>query len=243
MFSSQFRDLAAARMTWCAVMLLLVIHFVVEQRGGPEAVPSWFWTFGLSREGVEKGSVWQILTHGFLHGDWIHLGLNLLALLAFGSRLERIGGPELLVKIAVVGLSGGGGAHLMLSGSSSQCLVGVSGVVFAAILCLTGVSPESRMWPMPVSGRNFGLGVLVASALLASLNPRLGWGVWSEWGDALNAGTGGLIFSTSHACHLGGAVGGLLCARWLLRPRVSLEQLRADRRRREEAAGLSPGEH
>lgn len=242
MFSSQLRDLMAARTTWCMALVLSIIHSVVEHRGGPDAVASWFWTFGLSQDGVEKGYIWQVVTHGLLHGDWIHLGLNGVALLAIGSRLERIGGSALLIKIVLAGLLGGGAFHLLLSGSSSQCLVGVSGVVFAAILCLTSISPESRMWPVRVSGRNFGLGVLVASALLASLNPRLGWGGWSEWGDALDAWCGGFLFSTSHACHLGGAVGGLLCARWLLRPRVSLEQLQADRRRREEAAGLSAGE-
>ena len=237
MLIHQARDLVAARVTLILAALLFVIHGVVEVCGGPEGISAWYLTFGLSREGLLQGQVWQLFTYGFLHGDWLHLGLNLLALLAVGARLERIGGPEMVLKTVAIGLLGGGVSHVALSGSDSQVLVGVSGAVFAGVLCLCGISPGSRMWPLPISGKNFGYGVLIASAVLASLNPRLRLGGWSDWGRQLDDLGGGVVFSTSHACHLGGALAGLIAAHWLLRPRVSLAQLQADRRRREGPCG------
>jgi membrane associated rhomboid family serine protease len=233
MFPNLGHDLLAARTTLALAGLLFLIHLVVELRGGFETAWGSYEAFGLTRDGVFEGKVWQLLTHGLLHGNWLHLGLNVLALLAVGSRLERIGGPSLMLRMLLAGLLGGGLAQLTLSGPNAWPLVGLSGALFAAILCLTGISPGSRMWPLPISGRNLGLGVLLASALLASLNPQLGWGAWSAWGGQLDSLTQGGLFSTSHACHLGGAVAGILGARWLLRPTVSLEQLRADRLRRE----------
>jgi membrane associated rhomboid family serine protease len=41
------------------------------------------------------------------------------------------------------------------------------------------------------------------------------------------------VFDIGHACHFGGALTGWLLARAILRPRVSLAKLRAQRRRRE----------
>jgi len=237
MLSVQMKDVLAARTTWCLAVLLVGIHLTVVLSGGPDEVSSWYLTLGLSRERLFQGELWQLVTHGLLHGDWLHLGLNVFALLAVGARLEKVGGRTLLFRVVFAGLLGGGLAHVLLSGSETQCLVGISGVVFAAILCLTGISPESRMWPLPLSGRSFGLGVLLTSGILASLNPRLGLGDWSEWGRHLNDLGGGWVFTTSHACHLGGAMAGVLCARWVLRPRVSLARLQADRRRREGRLG------
>jgi membrane associated rhomboid family serine protease len=178
MFSNLGRDLVAARTTLALAMVLLVIHGIVEMRGGFEMAWPWYEMLGLSREGLAGGRLWQLVTHGLLHGNWLHLGLNLMVLLAVGARLERIGGPSLMLRTLLVGLLGGGIAHLLLTGNAPWPLVGISGGVFAAILCLTGISPESRMWPVPISGRNLGLGILLASALLASLNPGLGLGSW-----------------------------------------------------------------
>lgn len=234
------RDLAAARSVLLLVVLLAAIHACVSWRGGVEAVWAWYEALGLSRAGILGGKVWQFVSHAFLHGHEWHLGLNLIALLLVGARLERIGGPGMFARVIGLGVVFGGVAHLLLAGSSPWPLVGISGGIFAGIVFLTGISPESRMWPLPISGKNFGWGVLAASALLASLHPGLALGPWTAWGAQLDAMTGGGLQGTSHACHLGGALAGLAAARWLLRPRVTLEKLQKDRLRREGPAPSGP---
>lgn len=37
---------------------------------------------------VEKKEWWRILTHGFVHGDYVHLMINMLVLYSFGSYVE-----------------------------------------------------------------------------------------------------------------------------------------------------------
>jgi membrane associated rhomboid family serine protease len=129
----------------------------------------------------------------------------------------------------------GGLFHLMLCGKgTADPLVGISGGVAALLLWLTGVSPGSRMWPLAVSGRNLGIGVLLASGILALMNPKLGIPYLSHWGAMLGRFADEQV---SHACHFGGAIVGWAAARWALRPRVTLAKLQKERARREAADG------
>ena len=49
--------------------------------------------FGLNWPLLRQGFVWQLVTYLFLHNSWVHLGLNMLVVLLFGSGLEcEIGG-------------------------------------------------------------------------------------------------------------------------------------------------------
>jgi membrane associated rhomboid family serine protease len=44
---------------------------------------------------------------------------------------------------------------------------------------------------------------------------------------------GSWIFEIGHACHLGGGLAGWLMGLWILRPRITLEELQKERARRE----------
>lgn len=228
-------DVAAARGTLALVGVLLAIQIFLAAFGGYERVPRLYVDLGLSRDGQIHGRVWQWITHGLIHGNWLHLVLNAAALLAVGPRLERIGGLRLWTRLVLGGLLAGGAMHLLASGANDRPLVGASGCVMAALLWLTSVSPGSRMWPIPVSGKSLGMGMLLASAGLMLINPELGLPVFSDWGRGLVSVLGESLFDVSHACHFGGALAGWMGARWTLRAPVTLEKLRRDRRRREKA--------
>lgn len=205
--------------------------------GGPERQPAWSWYewLGLSREGILSGKIWQLFTYGLLHGSWWHACLNTLFLLLVGSRIEHVAGPVILMKTTVFGILGGGLGHLTLApgSSGSPLLVGLSGGCLAVLILLTTLSPQSRMTPIPVSGRSLGLGILAAELTFALMNPDLKMPGFSGMGNwMVSHGMGGW-FGVSHACHFGGGIAGLLFGRWLLRPRVSLASLRRDRERRE----------
>lgn len=226
-------DLWRARMAWGLVLLLLVIHAWVEWQGGYQEVAVLYERGGLSRESVLAEYGAPLFTYSFLHASWFHLACNALLVLFLGARVESILGHQRLGVLLFLGAVFGGLFHLLLSGASTALLVGASGATMALLLMITTLSPESRMFPIPLAAGNVGLGVMIASFVLMLVNPDssipllAGWGrTWADW-------WGEDLFRIGHACHFGGALAGWLMARWILRRPVSLEKLQAERERRE----------
>jgi membrane associated rhomboid family serine protease len=235
--TGSFRQVFRSPACWGLVVLIGIIHCGVEWMGGPNQMPmsAWYLQFGLSREGFLEGGVWSLLTYGLLHGSWGHVAMNALFVLLVGSRIEHVSGAAVMGKTVLLGVLGGGVSHLLLApgNGSAHILVGLSGGCLALLLLLTTLSPESRMLPLPVSGRSLGLGLILASLLLTLANLALAIREFSDWGKFLVGHGFGNLFKMGHACHLGGALAGWLYGRWLLRPRITLKRLRAERLRRE----------
>jgi membrane associated rhomboid family serine protease len=227
------RQLVRSPGAWSLVALVLAIQALVTLAGGHELQPArgWFDTFGLSRGGFLSGKLWQIGSYGLLHGGWWHVGLNAGFILLIGSRIEHMAGRGAMLKTVLGGVVCGGVAHLLLGGGG--LLVGISGGCMALLLFLTTLSPESRMAPLPVSGRSLGLGILIAAGILALMDPAAGIPGFQDAGRWVVARGWGVWFQMGHACHLGGSLAGWVAGRWLLRPRVTLESLRRNRLRRE----------
>jgi len=219
-----------ASLACCA--LVLGIHLLAVWAGQTAPPGPWYETFGLSRAGFLSGKWWQLVSYGLLHGSWWHAGLNVLFVLAIGPRIEAILGSLGMVRTMLAGVLAGGLCHLLLG---SGLLVGLSGGCVALLLLLTTLSPQSRMLPLPVSGKSLGLGIMAAEFLLALGDPALGIPVVSGAGRWLAAHGMGAWFHVGHACHFGGGLAGWLHGRWLLRSRVTLGQLRRDRARRDAA--------
>lgn len=78
-------------------------------------------------EAVAIGQTWRLMSAVLLHADWIHLGLNGLALFGLGRICEAIFGPARLLALFVV--AGLGGSVLSQLGPTSMS-VGASGAVF-----------------------------------------------------------------------------------------------------------------
>ena len=111
------RQLGSSPVTWASVAVILTIQAAVSLAGGQDHQPAWGWyeTFGLSRQGIFSGKVWQIFTYGLLHGGWLHAGGNSLLVLLIGSRIEHMAGGSAVVKALAGGILGGGVAHLLLA--------------------------------------------------------------------------------------------------------------------------------
>lgn len=212
-------DLRGAKLCWLLVFAICVVY------GGmcfaSDASLDWiFATFGLSREGLLRGQVWQLVSHAFLHGNILHLAINALGLLLIGSRVERIGGTAAVAKVLLAGVLLGGLVQVIAAPAPHRDfqLVGISGGFTALLLWLTTVSPESRMMPLPISAKNLGRGIILAEGafLIASwVMPQMGTVV------------------VAHGCHFGGAIAGWWMGRRMFRPMVSLEDLRKERAQRE----------
>lgn len=232
-FSNVGRNLAQvlrSPVSWLWFGIVMGIQTLVATAGGLDALGSWYENLGLSRDGFLSGKIWQVLSYGFLHGAWWHAGVNAVFVLLIGSRIEHMVGRSALMRASLAGVLGGGFGHLLLG---SGLLVGFSGGCVALLLLLTTLSPQSRMFPLPVSGKSLGLGILMAELILALIDPALGLPGFSVAGRGLVNHGMGSWFQMGHACHFGGGLAGWLYGRWLLRPRITLDRLRRERARRE----------
>lgn len=232
-FSDLRRNLSGilhAPASWAWVLAIIAIQLAVEISGGTATLGWWFENFGLSQEGFLAGKIWQILSYGMLHGGWWHAALNALLVLLVGSRIEHVAGPAAIMKCMVFGILAGGLCHLLLG---TGLLVGLSGGCFALLLLLTTLSPQSRMFPFPLSASSLGGGIVMAALLLALINPDAGVPGFASVGRVLTDHGMGSWFKIGHACHFGGGVAGWLHGRWILRSRVTLARLRSDRAKRE----------
>lgn len=231
------RQLGHSPASWNCVVLVLGIQCVIMAAGGldRQAVWKWFELFSLSRQEFLSGRIWQVFSYGFLHGGWVHVGMNSLLVLLVGSRVEYMAGRKAMLKAVCLGILGGGVGHLLLApgGEGAPLLVGLSGGCLALLLLQTTLSSQSRMFPILVSGRSLGFAILAVEFISALMNPAMHVPGFSQMGKmVVDHGYGGW-FLMGHACHFGGGLAGWVYGRWLLRPRVTLKRLRRERQRRE----------
>jgi membrane associated rhomboid family serine protease len=142
-----------------------------------------------------------LVTYQFLHGGMDHLGINMLALLAFGVGLERWIGPWRFVVLYLVSGIAGGLAQILLFPGSAVPLMGASAAIsgcFAAIIRLVAGSGASRGGLAGV--RQIGLIAvvwLVSQVLFGLIGPETGIGVIAWWS------------------HIGGFLAGLVLIQFL----------------------------
>ena len=228
--SSPLSQIVRARGALLLSVFLLGIHSLVESLGGYQEIGEWYLFFGLTNERFFRGAFWQLFTYAFLHGSWFLLLSNILLLVMMGSRIEHMLGRFVLWKILALGIVVAGISHLLIGVGGINPLVGLSGGCMALVILITTISPDSRMLPLPLRAGNLGVGVMVSSLLLALFNPSLGCPGFAAAGTVLAKYMGKDLFAVGHACHFGGCLAGFLYGRWLLRPRMTREQLLAQRR-------------
>ena len=125
-------------------LLLIVIQCVVqvlpEEMVEPIFMRLWFVPANYSGDlPLSISTFLGPVTHMLLHGGWMHLGINVGTLLAFGAGLEKnIGGKKLLVLFVSTGIIGAF-THFAFYPHETQPLIGASGGIsglFGAILMM-----------------------------------------------------------------------------------------------------------
>ena len=233
MMKRTLEELGRARWSWVVVLILVAVHAWVEAKGGYQQVAELYRKAGLSRESWHQGNYASPLTYGLLHGSWMHLLCNALMLLFLGARVENLLGGRKFLLLIFGGTLLGGLMHVLMSGDSSALLVGASGAAMALLLTMTTLSPQSRMFPLPLAAGNVGLGVMISFLLLMLLDPDASIPFLADWGNSLAQMFGKDLFRIGHACHFGGALFGFLLGRWVLRKPITLAELQKQRERRE----------
>ena len=96
------------------------------------------------------------VTYQFLHGGWMHLGINMLTLAAFGAPVERLLGVRRFVFFYLLCGVVAGLVHILVYPDSVDPVVGASGAIsgiFGAVLMLmryvgslTSLLPVAGIW-------------------------------------------------------------------------------------------------
>lgn len=191
-----------------ALLIANIGAFVLQLMLGDERIsPLMLWPLTGSSDGAAF-MPWQLLTYGFLHGNFPHLLFNMLALVMFGAPLEHTWGPKRFLQFFLVCVVGaavcqlGVGAWSVMQGNPPYPTVGASGGIFGLLLAYGMLFPNQRVMllipPIPMKARTL---VIVYGAI------------------ALLLGVSGTMPGVAHFAHLGGMVfGWLLIRHWRGQP-------------------------
>jgi membrane associated rhomboid family serine protease len=177
-----------------ATLVLIAVNvavFLAEVAGGGGGLTphgsSLIFNFGLFGPSVAEGEWYRLLTSGFLHANVFHIGFNMFALYFLGRILEPgIGTPRFVAVYFVSLFAGSLGAILL---SPDTLTIGASGAIFG-IFGATFVIARHR----GIAGLASSIGVILVLNLAFTLGrPEISIGG-----------------------HLGGLVGGVLCALFIV---------------------------
>ena len=189
-----------------ALMWLIGINVAVHllrELLGDSTDQSLILTFGLVPAAYTTGSgdflslLLAPITYQFLHGGWVHLGVNMITLAAFGAPVERLLGVRRFVLFYLSAGIVAGLIHGLFFPDSPHPVVGasgaISGVFGAVLMALRHVGRLNSLLPVA--------GVWIALNVFFGL-----------WGDG--PGTGGE--PVAWTAHIGGFVYGLAVFRLFL---------------------------
>ena len=141
--------------------------------------------------------IWQPFTAMWMHGGFIHLGINMFVLWSFGIMMQKMWGTKKFLLIYI--LSGLGGSLLMLGFSAIYPYnigVGASGAICGLIGAMAVLQPDAK--------------VLIFFIIPAKIKPTVKWfAIISLVLTVTN-----LLPGIGHAAHLGGLIVGYLIARY-----------------------------
>ena len=137
-------------------------------------------------------SPYQLVTHMFAHGGWMHIIFNMYALWIFGTTLERVWGPKkFLIFYLVCGFAAGVAQMFLSTGGPA---IGASGAVMGLLGAFAYTFPNTEFFILPLP---FPIKAKYMAAIYAAID--LFGGFRPGGGDGI-----------AHFAHLGGLVMGLI---------------------------------
>ena len=172
-----------------AVLLIIIANVLVSMKGFKDSAFLDKYKFQVGR--ILSGEKIRMLTSGFLHVDFMHLGFNMYALYLFGGIVAGILGMPNFLIIYFISLIAGNLYSLKYHKDEPYYIAvgasgAVSGIVYASILLYPDMSLYLFFIPIPIPGYIFGVGYLLYS--IYGMKKQLG--------------------NVGHSAHLGGAIGG-----------------------------------
>jgi len=171
------------------VLLLIIVTGLVSYKGFTDYSFRERFKFQVTR--ILNGDRVRMVSSGFLHADWLHLGFNMYALYLFGDIVAyQLGNLPFLIIYFGSLLAGSFYSlhyhkkepHYSALGASGA----VSGIVYSCIILYPQMELMLIFLPIPIPGYIFGVLYLLYS--MYGMKRRLG--------------------NIGHSAHLGGAIGG-----------------------------------
>lgn len=172
-----------------AVLLLIAANALFSWKGLNDY--AFFERFKFQVNRISNGEKIRMISSGFLHVDYIHLGLNMYALYLFGGIVDATLGTVGFLIIYFGSLLAGSlysfsyhkkEPYYSAVGASGA----VSGVVYSCIMLFPEIELGLILIPIPIPGYIFGVLYLLYS--IYGMKNRVG--------------------NIGHSAHLGGAIGG-----------------------------------
>ncbi|APG64190.1 rhomboid family intramembrane serine protease [Tenacibaculum todarodis] len=173
------------------VLLIIIATILVSLKGFKDF--SFFDTYKFQVGKILGGEKLRMLTSGFLHADWLHLGFNMYALYLFGGIVvNNLGNTSfLIIYFGSLLIASMYSLHYHKKEpyySAIGASGAVSGIVYSAIMLYPDMELIMFPLPIPIPGYIFGVGYLLYS--IYGMKKQLG--------------------NIGHSAHLGGAMGGFI---------------------------------
>jgi len=101
---------------------------------------SWFGLYPV--QVYREFRIWQFVTYMFLHGDFLHILINMIILWMFGCEVERNWGTNDFLKYYFICGVGAGVFHILFHLTSEVPVVGASGAVYGILLAFAMLFPD-----------------------------------------------------------------------------------------------------
>jgi membrane associated rhomboid family serine protease len=208
-----YRRSESGRPGWSMTTLLLVTNAVcfllqVLTSRYAELVDYYF---ALSTDGMLHGFVWQLITFQFMHGGFLHLLLNSVAIYCFGHAIEETLGSRTFLKIYFASGIIGGLVQILCAvlwpHYFGNAVMGASAGGFGLIAAFTLLFPDSNLilllfFIIPVK-------LKAKFVLLGSV----GFAIYGILSNVIHGANHSVV---AHAAHLGGMLTGIAYVRWIV---------------------------
>jgi membrane associated rhomboid family serine protease len=207
------RDINPTRRVPIATVTLIAVNvlvFVYQSTLRGTAFDSFVFQFGVipaALTGDFNSYAPTLFTSMFLHGDWLHIGSNMLYLWIFGNNIEdRLGILRFVAFYFITGLAAAG-AQIAIGPDSRIPIVGASGAIAGVLGAYLALFPNARVQTLLILF--YFIRVVEVSAVWL-----LGWWfllqVLYGFGSLTATQTGGVAFFA----HIGGFAAGWLLIRF-----------------------------
>lgn len=166
---------------------------------------------------TENFRVYQIITHMFMHGGWLHLIFNMFGVWMFGSAIENYFREK---KYVILYFASGLGAYILhfvvvyyTSDNFNIPVVGASGALFGLLAAFAVLYPNVEMMliflPIPIKAKYFVL-IYMLIELFGGIT------------QIRDENTGIISDNIAHFAHIGGGIVGFLLTKYWMKNRFRI---------------------
>jgi membrane associated rhomboid family serine protease len=171
--------LAAPTATYLIMALCIGVFAYGEATGTSRVLVEKYGYLPSALDGRGLDGYLRLLTHMFLHGNWVHLIVNMIVLWSFGRGLEPVMGSfRFVVLYLVTGVLAAIG-HGVINVQADIILIGASGAIAGVVGAAAVAAPRMPVifvvFPMPLWIAAIAIVILQILAIAFDWEPDIAW--------------------------------------------------------------------